>query len=357
MSELDLFRSSFSRRQGFALMGVAAVGLGLASCSTGTVTDTGASAASDVDGTFPVTIKHALGETVIAKAPSRVVTISWTNDDMVMALGVVPVGVPKVAWGGDAQGLTPWKQDALKQLGAPLGSAAAPVIYSETDGWNFTEIAKTSPEVIVAAYSQLSQEEYEKLSKIAPVVLYPEGQAYQMPWRDSLRLVGKALGRNAKAEQLIKDTDAIMTAEKAKFPDLAGKTFIWSGVDTATTGQMFLCTTGDPRSRFLMELGLKPAPVLLDWQKDVKDYYFSFSTEKANELVSDIMFIDFSSDFTKESLTKDPLLSQIPAVKRDALVGFDDNTLSLAIVASSPLSLKWAVDRVVSMADKAAAKA
>lgn len=349
--------ASFSRRQGFALAGAAVVGLGLAACSTGSVADSGASGSAAADGTFPVTIKHALGETVIAKPPQRVATVSWTNDDLVMALGLVPVGVPKVSWGGDAQGLTPWKQEALQKLGAPLGSANAPAVYSEADGWNFTEVAKTSPDLIVAAYSKLSEEEYLKFSKIAPVVLYPEGQDFQMPWRDALRLTGKALGRNAAAEQLIADTDAAIAAERDKFPVLKDKTYLWAGVDTATTGEMFLCTTRDPRSRFLSDLGMKPAPVLLDWEKDVKEFYFSFSMEKSNELLADTLFIDFGQGFTAQTLTSDPLLSQIPPVRRGAVAGFDDNTLSLAIVASSPLSLPWALSRVVPFAAQAAGKA
>lgn len=342
---------------GLAIAGFGLAGFGLAGCATGKVAEAGAGSAGELDGTFPVTVKHAWGETTIPAAPKRVATISWANDDMVMALGMVPVGVAKVAWGGDTEGLTPWKQDALQALGTPLGSPGAPAIYSEADGWNFTEISKTTPDLIFAGYSELSQEDYAKLSKIAPVVLYPEGMSYGMPWRDSLRLAGKALGRNAKAEQLIKDTDAAIAAERDKYPALKDKSYLWAGVDTASTGQMFLCTTRDPRSRFLGDLGMKPAQVLLDWEKDVKEFYFSFSTEKSNELVSDMMCIDYGEGFNRQSLFADPLLSQIPAVKRDAVLGFEDNTLSLAIVASSPLSLPWAVGRVVSQVAKAVEKA
>ena len=43
---------------------------------------------------FPVTIKHALGETVIPAAPQRIVTLGWSSTDAAIALGTVPVGFP-----------------------------------------------------------------------------------------------------------------------------------------------------------------------------------------------------------------------------------------------------------------------
>ena len=80
------------------------------------------------------TLKHAFGETTIKEQPQRVVTVSWVNDDVALALGVVPVGVPKNEWGGNDKGSTPWKDAALEKLGAGFGSDKAPVQFSEADG-------------------------------------------------------------------------------------------------------------------------------------------------------------------------------------------------------------------------------
>jgi iron complex transport system substrate-binding protein len=101
-------------------------------------------AAESSSAQFPVTIKHAFGETTIDKQPQRVATVSWVNDDVAIALGVVPVGVPKTEWGGNDKGSTPWKDAALEKLGASFGSEKAPVQYSEADGIDFTEIARSS---------------------------------------------------------------------------------------------------------------------------------------------------------------------------------------------------------------------
>ncbi|MGI8484593.1 MAG: hypothetical protein ACR2OU_10055 [Thermomicrobiales bacterium] len=45
--------------------------------------------------TFPVTIPHVYGETVIPAAPVRVVTIGWSTQDAVIALGIDPIAIPR----------------------------------------------------------------------------------------------------------------------------------------------------------------------------------------------------------------------------------------------------------------------
>ncbi|MBW4095880.1 MAG: ABC transporter substrate-binding protein, partial [Acidobacteria bacterium] len=107
----------FSRRQGLSFGLLALAGATLSACSTGAVGTASESTAAGATDSFPVTIKHAFGETVIKSAPSKVATISWVNADVVLALGVVPVGMPKDDWGANAQGSTPWKDEALKTAG------------------------------------------------------------------------------------------------------------------------------------------------------------------------------------------------------------------------------------------------
>lgn len=53
---------------------------------------TGAAAAGEDTGSFPVTVEHAFGETTIEADPQRVVTIGWTDHEVMAALGEVPVG-------------------------------------------------------------------------------------------------------------------------------------------------------------------------------------------------------------------------------------------------------------------------
>ena len=77
-------------------------------------------AAQAQEGAFPVTLKHVYGETVIEKKPERIVTIGWTTQDAVMALGEVPVAIPEQKWGGNAEGVLPWTADAIAATGKPV---------------------------------------------------------------------------------------------------------------------------------------------------------------------------------------------------------------------------------------------
>jgi iron complex transport system substrate-binding protein len=66
-------------------LGLLAAGAGLATLARARAAEAG----------FPVTIVHALGESVVAAAPKRIVTIGWMAHDAATALGHVPVGMPR----------------------------------------------------------------------------------------------------------------------------------------------------------------------------------------------------------------------------------------------------------------------
>lgn len=135
--------------------------LAAAACSTGP-SDAGSAPPTPstrvAPDAFPVTVRHAFGSTTIAQQPTRVATVSWVNADVALALGVVPVAMPKDEYGGNAKGSTPWKDAALENLGAAIGTPKAPAQFSEADGINYTEIAKATPDVILAAYSGLTKD-------------------------------------------------------------------------------------------------------------------------------------------------------------------------------------------------------
>jgi iron complex transport system substrate-binding protein len=63
-------------------------------------------------GGFPVTVPHKFGETTVTEAPTRVVSVGVTEQDILLELGVVPVAVTE--WYGDKPFATwPWAEDLL----------------------------------------------------------------------------------------------------------------------------------------------------------------------------------------------------------------------------------------------------
>ena len=103
-----------TRRSFLAGLSAMAVAPALAACGSDDpagASDSGSSGSAE-DGAFPATIEHKYGETTVTRRPTRVVCVGLTDQDALLALGIVPVGVTK--WFGDAPGFVfPWATDAL----------------------------------------------------------------------------------------------------------------------------------------------------------------------------------------------------------------------------------------------------
>ena len=60
---------------------------------------------------FPLTIEHAFGETIIESKPDRIAAVGWENQDTPLALGVAPVGVSTANYGLVTENnLHPWSR-------------------------------------------------------------------------------------------------------------------------------------------------------------------------------------------------------------------------------------------------------
>ena len=225
----------------------------LTGCAAG---DTTAAAPSDdtSGGDWPVTITHAYGETVIEEKPERVASVAWGNHEVPIALGIVPVGMSKATWGDDdGDGILPWVEDALAEL-----DGDTPVLFDETDGIPFEEIADTQPDVILASYSGLTQEDYDTLSKIAPVVAFPE-VAWGTSYEDMIRMNATALGMAQEGEALVEELQAEVDTALAAQPGLEDASVLFSWLDEADLSKITLYTDLDTRPGFLSSIGL-PLP-------------------------------------------------------------------------------------------------
>ncbi|WP_052023078.1 ABC transporter substrate-binding protein, partial [Actinotalea ferrariae] len=238
-----------SRRRLRAVAASLAATLALAACSSGPDEAAGPAgeAATADDGAFPVTLEHAFGTTTIEERPQRVVTWGWGTADAAIALGVTPVAIPFQAYGGDEQGVLPWIREAVEDAGEEI-----PTVLPDTGAdVPFEEIAAAQPDVVLAHYSGLTEEQYATLSQIAPVVAYPD-QPWSTPWRDVVTTTGVALGLVSEAEQVLADIDSAITEQRAAHPEFAGLTLatVWE-----TGGTVYVYADEDPRVEFMLDLG------------------------------------------------------------------------------------------------------
>ncbi|MBC8078058.1 MAG: iron-siderophore ABC transporter substrate-binding protein [Chloroflexales bacterium] len=194
---------------------------------------------------FPVTIDHKYGSTEIMARPERIVTVGLLEQDALLALGVTPVGTTE--WFGKHPGaIWPWAQNKLTE--------PTPEVLLNTDGINYERITALKPNVIIALYSGLTQEEYDLLTQIAPTVAQPGTYAdYGIPWQELTTTVGKIVGQAAQAEALVTSVEQRFAQLRSEHPEFVGTTAI---VATPYEG-IWVYGPEDVRGRLLTSLGFK----------------------------------------------------------------------------------------------------
>ncbi|MCC2032003.1 iron-siderophore ABC transporter substrate-binding protein [Microbacterium allomyrinae] len=319
----------------------AASALLLTGCASGTTAPASDDAEAGDGDVFPVTIEHAYGETTITEKPERVATVAWANHEVPLALGVVPVGMSKATWGDDdGDGVLPWVEDQLEELGAET-----PVLFDETDGIDFEAVADTQPDVILAAYSGLTQEDYDTLSKIAPVVAYPD-LAWGTSYQDMIRLNSAALGLADEGDDLIDELQSEVDAALADYPELADSKLLFSYIDPSDLSQVGFYTSLDTRPGFLTDLGLPLPAVVEEESADTEEFYLTISSEEADRFEDVDVFVTYgeADGAIIDQLQSDPLLSQIPAIANGRIAILESSTPLAASANPSPLSIGWGID-------------
>jgi iron complex transport system substrate-binding protein len=310
----------------------------------------GAAASSAQQATFPVEIKHALGTTVISKKPERVVTVAWANHEVPLALGIVPVGFARANFGDDnGDGLLPWVSERLAQL-----KGDKPVLFDEGDGIDFEAVAAARPDVILAAYSALSQADYDTLSQIAPVVAYPEAP-WSTDWRQMIRFNSLGLGMAPEGEALIAKIEAEIAEAVAGHPELQDKSAMFiTHLNATDLSTVNFYTTNDTRVKFFQDLGLN-SPKSVSKASVPGKYSGSVSAEHVDDFDDVDILVTYGDSKLLDALAKNPLLAKMPAVSKGALVTLGRNPVGTA-ANPTPLSISWVLKDYLSLLSEAAKK-
>ncbi len=281
---------------------------------------------------FPVTIEHQYGSTTITEAPQRVVSIGYTEQDMLLALGITPVAVRY--WYGDEDGILPWAEDyvvgdAPVALNMPYGSL------------NYEAILALQPDLISAVTAGITQEEYELLSQIAPTITQTSDYInFGMPWQEVTRMIGTAVGKSAEAEAIVAEIEGLFAEARANNPQFEGKSVAVSYYYNNTYG---FYTSQDSRGRFFTELGFVVPEELVETAGEL--FYADLSAERIDLLDQDLIAV-INLQFIeggRETLEAEPLFSELTAVQEGRVLYLDAQAEN-AIGFSSPLSLAFALE-------------
>ena len=293
-----------------------------------------------------IVLDHAFGQTILDKKPERVATIAWGNHDVALALGIVPVGFSKANYGVSAdKGVLPWTEEKIKELNGKAN------LFDDLDGLNFEAISNSKPDVILAGYSGITKEDYDTLSKIAPVAAY-KSKPWQTLWRDMIRIDSKALGMEKEGDELIKNTEARISKELEKHPEIKGKIkgkkVLFTMINAADTSKFWIYTSKDPRANYLTDLGLVFPESLKEFESE-DSFAKEISAEEANKINDADVIITYGDDKTLEALQKDPLLGKINAIKNGAVAVIPDNTPLAASCTPTPLSINYTIEEYLNL--------
>ncbi len=164
-------------------------------------------------------IRHDLGETKICGQPQKVVAIGPYMLDILLSLGVQPVGYAEAE---------PFKQpifdnpaQQIPYLGKQVTSQ--PINIGRRGEPSLEAILQVKPDLILG--ENFGQEYYAKLAQVVPTLLFRGSGKEQ--WQGSLKAVAQALGKEEQAlevianyEKQVSDTRKHLAATVAAYPRL-----------------------------------------------------------------------------------------------------------------------------------------
>lgn len=327
-----LVRSRARRVSGLAAL-LAATALVLTGCGA-----PGADPAADAASADGVVIEHAHGSTTIAEKPKRIVALGWMTPDIVAALGENPVGIEEV-WGAGESGYQPWFEEFVTE---EYGETPEIIPYAE-EGPNYEAIKELKPDLILGLYSGITDIEYERLTEIAPTVPYIEGPWNPSTWEDMTRTVGKAMWEDEKAEELVTETDELVTSLADEHPEFDGKSFVWGLTLNEGGTDLGVYLEYDPRVRITESLGFESTSAMDSFLATAEgdNWYTGVSLENLYDVDADLFAAWGASPEEGEYTVNNKVVSRWQPIADKSYVIYANDAEASAISAPTVLSLKY----------------
>ena len=261
----------------------------------------------------------------------------------------MPVGIEAYEWGSDDTGYLPWIHDAITERGAQL-----PVQFTGGSEIDIEAVAKLDPDLILAPWSGVTQQQYDALSALAPTVAYAE-KAWTTTWEDQIRVIGKAMGKAPEADQEIAKVKAQFADATAAHPEYADVSF--SFVYNTGPGTLGVFFPDEQRVAMVRGLGLQVDPIVNTLPETEGTDSALIGLENAHLLKdSDLLFTFYSDDANRAEIEAQPVYRQIPAIARGSVVAPEDQSFVTGSSMINPLTVPWSLERYVPMIDGAVAQ-
>jgi iron complex transport system substrate-binding protein len=326
--------TEWSRRGFFGVAG--ATGLFLAAaCSSD-------KSANGTSGGGSVTVKHAFGETTVPGPPKRVVSAGFTEQDDLLAVGVVPIAVTN--WFGDEPfAVWPWAQPKL--------GTAQPVVLNLDNGIQIDQIAGLKPDLIVATNAGVDDATYQKLSAIAPTIPQSGSEPFFEPWKDQASAIGQAVFQADQMKTLVSGVDDKFAAAAKNNAAFKDKKLLW--LQGTLLQDNVVATLPGWRTDFLTQMGFVIPDSIKQFAVDHRAFIPRNQIGPTLD-AADVLIWSTESDADRAALLGDPDIAALRAIKQNHNV-FTSKDLAGAIAFASPLSYPVVADQLPPLLAKALA--
>jgi ferric hydroxamate transport system substrate-binding protein len=139
----------------------------------------------------------AAARAAMAPAPKRIVVLSWGLTEMLLSLGVAPVGVPAPAW----------YTSGIVEPPLPPGVTDVGLLFQP----NYDLLYELRPDLILVTPAHASvRASYERLAPTLTLGAYISDREPYRAMRAEALTLGRRLGREAQAEALLACTDTVI---------------------------------------------------------------------------------------------------------------------------------------------------
>lgn len=311
------------------VLGAAAASLLLVTSCAGQAPDPGSA-----DGEDALTVETVHGDVGLPEVPTDVVALGWSDAETSLALGVEPVGVADwLEYGGN--GVGPWVEDLVEGEPVQLGTMEP----------NVEATASLEPDVILDTRSDLTQERYDMLSPVAPVVGPPPGVeiTYGTTWQEQTRQVAAALDRQERGEELVTELEGRFADLREEHPEFADSTIAVGAYNYE--GGFGAYVPGDTRTDLLTDLGFEYDSELADMADGA--FYTDLSAENVQALDADLTVVFPLEAGAAEELESDPVLQGLDSAQDGRMIVLDDQDLIDAFSSGSAPGVHHALDGIV----------
>jgi iron complex transport system substrate-binding protein len=202
----------------------------------------------------------------------------------------------------------------------------------------YEAVAALEPDLILVSWAVTDEQEYERLSAIAPTIPLL-GDEEVDTWQDMATVAGEVLGRPDAATALVADVDAQVAEMAARLPGLEGATFALANI-VPGDGIYVVADPDDGASAIVEQLGMQIDPELVD-QAAGSAGRLQLSLERIDELDSDVLVV-LTNGVEPSDI---PGFEQLPAVRNGSVAVLDVADVS-GLNTPSPLSVPYSLERI-----------